>query len=90
MNWLTLLIQYADRVWGIKSGSDDEKITLAIQKTRDFFESLGVKTHLSDYDVCADKIPAVVEQLKVHGWTALSETQSITLDVSQKILEGAL
>ena len=84
------LLQYAERVWKIESGSDEEKIDLAIQKTREFFENLGVKTHLSQYGVEADQIPAVVEQLKAHGMTALSETQGLTLDISQKILEKAL
>ena len=50
-----------------KRGSEEEKIDLAIRKTREFFESLGVKTRLSQYDVGAEKIPAVVEQLKAHG-----------------------
>jgi NADP-dependent alcohol dehydrogenase len=84
------LLQYAERVWKIEAGSEDEKINLAILKTREFFESLGVKTHLSQYGIGADKIPAVVEQLKAHGWTTLSETQDITLEVSQKILQKAL
>lgn len=84
------LLQYAERVWNIQSGSEEEKIDLAIQKTRDFFESLGIKTHLSQYGITADKIPVVIEQLKAHGLTALSETQDLTLDVSQKILERAL
>lgn len=84
------LLQYAERVWHITNGSDDEKIDLAITKTREFFESLGIKTRLSQYGVTADKIPVVVEQLKAHGLTALSETQDITLDVSQQILEKAL
>ena len=84
------LLQYAERVWHIENGSEEEKIDLAIQKTRDFFESLGVKTHLSRYGVTADKIPVVVEQLKAHGLTALSETQDLTLDISRKILEKAL
>jgi NADP-dependent alcohol dehydrogenase len=84
------LLQYAERVWHIKKGSEEEKITLAINKTREFFESLGIKTRLSQYGVTADRIPAVVEQLKVHGMTALSETQDITLDISRKILENAL
>ena len=84
------LLQYAERVWHIESGSEDEKIDLAIQKTREFFESLGVKTRLSQYGVGADKIPVVVEQLKAHGMTALSETQDLTLDISQKILEESL
>ena len=84
------LIQYAERVWNIASGNDDEKIDLAIEKTRAFFESLGIKTRLSEYGVTADKIPALVEQLKAHGLTALSESGSITLEISQKILEKAM
>ena len=81
------LLQYAERVWHIENGSDDEKINLAINKTREFFESIGIKTRLSEYGVTADKIPVLVEQLKDHGMTALSETQDITPEVSQKILE---
>ncbi|WP_298197550.1 iron-containing alcohol dehydrogenase [Desulfosporosinus sp.] len=84
------LLQYAERVWHIESGSEEERVDLAIQKTREFFESLGVKTRLSQYGVGADKIPVVVEQLKAHGMTALSETQDLTLDISQKILEESL
>jgi NADP-dependent alcohol dehydrogenase len=84
------LLQYSERVWHIEKGSEDEKIDLAIHKTREFFESLGVKTRLSLYNVNADKIPVVIEQLKAHGLTALSETQDLTLDISQKILERAI
>lgn len=83
------ILQYADRVWHIESGNEEEKIDLTIRKTRDFFESLGIKTHLSQYGVTADKIEVIVGQLKAHGLTALSETQDITLDVSRKILEKA-
>jgi NADP-dependent alcohol dehydrogenase len=84
------LLQYTERVWHIESGSEKEKVDLAIQKTREFFESLGAKTHLSQYGVGADKIPVVIEQLKAHGMIALSETQDITLDIRQKILERAV
>jgi NADP-dependent alcohol dehydrogenase len=76
--------------WHIESGSEDEKIDMAIQKTREFFESLGVKTHLSEYGVGADKIAVIIEQLKANGMTAISETGDLTLDISQKILERAL
>ena len=86
----TKLLQYAERVWHIENGSDNEKIDKAIQKTRDFFESLGIKTRLSDYGVKADKIPVIVEQLKAHGMTGLSETSDITPEVSRKILEKAM
>lgn len=84
------LIQYAERVWHITGGSEDEKIDLAIEKTRDFFESLGIKTSLSEYEVGEDKFPEVIENLKSHGLTAISETGDITPQVSQKILETAL
>ena len=84
------LLQYAERVWHIDVGTDEEKIDLAIQKTREFFESVGVKPRLSEYGVTADKIPVVIEQLRAHGMTALSETQDLTLDVSQEILGRAM
>lgn len=84
------LLQYAERVWHIENSSEDEKIDLAIQKTREFFESLGVKTHLSQYGIKADEIPLIIEQLKVHGMVKLSETGDLSLDISQKILEEAM
>lgn len=84
------LVQFAERVWHIVDGSDDEKIDLAIEKTREFFESLGIKTHLSDYDIEASKVEDLVKALEEHGMVALSETREITLDVSRKILQGAL
>jgi NADP-dependent alcohol dehydrogenase len=83
------LLQYAERVWNINKGSNDERIDMAIAKTREFFESLGIKTRLSEYGVKAEQIDEVVEQLRVHGMTALSETGKITLEVSRKILERA-
>ncbi|MBP8265735.1 MAG: iron-containing alcohol dehydrogenase, partial [Zoogloea sp.] len=45
------LLQYAARVWNIDTGSDDARIDAAIARTRAFFESLGVKTRLSDYGI---------------------------------------
>jgi len=83
------LLQYAERVWNITTGSVDEKIDLAIEKTVGFFESLGLKTKLSQYGVMFDQIDEVVEQLKAHGMTKLGEKQEITLEVSRKILKKA-
>jgi NADP-dependent alcohol dehydrogenase len=84
------LLQYADRVWGIDAVDEEEKITLAIGRTRAFFELLGVKTRLSDYGVGAERIPEVVQQLKDHGMIALSETGDITPEISETILLNAL
>ena len=50
------LLQYGERIWNITEGTEDERIDLAISKIREFFESLGVKTRLSDYCVTPEKI----------------------------------
>ncbi|WP_299732385.1 iron-containing alcohol dehydrogenase [uncultured Endozoicomonas sp.] len=83
------LAQYAERVWDIQEGSEDEKIDLAIEKTRAFFESLGVKTKLSQYGVEHEQIGRVIKALEAHGMTALSETQDHDLNTSREILEDA-
>ena len=83
------LIQYAERVWNITDGNDDEKIAIAITKTKGFFKSLGISTHLSDYGVKKEQIADVIEKLKEHGMTKLSESGKITPEVVQKILENA-
>jgi len=40
------LLQYAERVWGIQGGSEDERIDAAIARTRAFFEGVGIPTRL--------------------------------------------
>jgi NADP-dependent alcohol dehydrogenase len=84
------LLQYAARVWQIVEGTDEQRIEKAIDKTRKFFEKVGVKTRLSDYDITQDSIPQLIQQLKNHGFTALGEHQDIDLHVSQRILELSL
>ncbi len=84
------LLQYAQRVWGIDQGSDDEIVDAAIARTRSFFESLGMGTHLSDYDLDATRIDGLVERLERHGMTALGEDRSVTPALSRRILEASL
>jgi len=84
------LLQYGARVWGITSGTIDERITAAIDQTRDFFERMGIPTHLSAYGLGADAIDLLVAQLEAHGMTKLSEHGDLTIDVSRRILEAAL
>ena len=84
------LLQYADRVWGLRDGTDDERIDAAIARTRDFFESLGLPTRLSAYDVGTDGIAAILDQLKEHKMVALGEHKAVDLSVSRTVLETAL
>ncbi|MEN6325096.1 MAG: iron-containing alcohol dehydrogenase, partial [Syntrophomonas sp.] len=84
------LLQYAERVWGISEGNEDTRIDAAINKTREFFENMQIKTRLSDYNLTADSIPVLVDQLNKHGLVKLGEGEDITPEVVQKILELSL
>lgn len=84
------LLQYAERVWGLHSGDEDGRIDAAIEKTREFFESLNVPTRLSDYGITADTIPVVKEQLIKHGLVQLGERRDVGPEKVCKVLELCL
>ena len=84
------LLQYAERIWNISAGSEDERIDAAINKTEEFFHSLGIKTRLSDHNIDATGIERIIGGLEKHGMVALSERGDITLDISRKVLQEAL
>lgn len=84
------LLQYAARVWDIHDGTEEQRLLKAIEKTRNFFETVGVKTRLSDYGLTQDIIPKIINQLKSHNFIALGEHQDIDLHISQRILELSL
>ncbi|GIV19974.1 MAG: alcohol dehydrogenase [Armatimonadota bacterium] len=84
------LLQYAERVWGIHEGDEDSRIDEAIERTREFFESVGIPTRLSAYGIGAEAVPAIVQQLKEHKMTALGEHGDITPEVAASILERCL
>lgn len=81
------LLQYAERVWGIREGSDDQRIDQAIDKTRAFFESMQIKTRLCDYGVAASTIPEVIEQLRAHDMIKLGENRDVTPEIVAEILK---
>ncbi|WP_343363869.1 iron-containing alcohol dehydrogenase [Listeria seeligeri] len=84
------LVQYAERVWGVTTGTEDAKIDAAIAKTREFFESLGAGTKFSDYGLGEEVVDQLVNQLERHGLTSISERGDQTLEVSRQIYTNAL
>ena len=82
------LAQYAERVWNVKEGTVDEKARLGIEKTTTFFNSIGIKTKLSDY-ITEYKLTAklVSDRLKNRGLIAFGEQQNMTPKAVKKIIE---
>jgi NADP-dependent alcohol dehydrogenase len=84
------LLQYGKRVWNITSGTEDERVQSAIDKTVTFFESLGIKTRLSDYGVKKDTIDKIVTRFEERKWLELGDRGLTTPEVTRRALECQL
>lgn len=84
------LLQFAERVWGLSDGTEDQRIDGAIAAMRAFFEQMGLPTRLSAYGIDGSSIPKLIEHLRAHGMTALGERHQVTLEVSQRVYQRAL
>jgi len=80
------LLQYGQQVWGIVDGSEEVRVTEAIAKTRNFFESVGVRTPLFDYGVGLDTIPVIIERFEKRGSVTLGEYKDVNSQVVEQIL----
>lgn len=84
------LLQYAARVWDLRDGSEDARIDAAIAQTRAFYESLGLKTRLADYQVDAARTaPEVAHRLAARGLQAIGERSDLTPARVEQILRAA-
>ena len=83
------LTQYGKRVWNL-SGDNEAIAREAISKTESFFNSLGLKTRLSentdDFEGCEKIIRAIFEE---RNWTAMGERKSIYLDDIGAIIKAS-
>ncbi len=81
------ILQYGERVWQITEGTVDERIDATIQKTVEFFESVGIKTKLADYGVGSEIINKVVDRFVKRGIKAIGERGDLTTNDVAKIME---
>lgn len=84
------LAQYGERVWNITEGNIDTKAKAAIEKTSEFFTSLGIDTKLSDYtkdfEGTAEEIS---KRFTNRGWLKLGEHQTLTPEKVEEIVKMA-
>lgn len=83
------LVQYAERVWDLTSGTDEEKIDRAIEKTERFFRETGIPTTLHEHGVGEEVVEVVAGRFEQRG-EKLGETGAVTPDKVRKILRRAL
>lgn len=81
------LAQYGKRIFNL-TGSDDEIANEAINRTVEFFHTMGMQTKLSDYTEDFEKTADfIVNRFEERGWKVLGEKQNITLEKVKSIVE---
>ena len=82
------LAQYGERVWNITGNSVEEKAEKAIEKTTEFFHTMGMKTKISENAENIEKTADfIVNRFEERGWKAMGEKQNITLEKVREIVE---
>ncbi|QEH97788.1 iron-containing alcohol dehydrogenase [Gluconobacter thailandicus] len=86
------LLQYAERIWNLHTGSENERIDKALSHTRAFFSRLGLETGLSDYGLGRNAIDSLLASLRqAHGNDyALGEKQTVSSELARAVLEASL
>lgn len=82
------LMQYGERIWGLSSGLPETRIEKAVEKTEEFFRSLGLRTRLSEAGIGDDTI-AEIERRFNERKVAYGENHDVTGTVARQILEAA-
>lgn len=79
------LLQYGERVFGITEGTEQERVDKAIEKTEEFYRSLGLTTRLSEENIGEETIEIIRNRFNERG-VAFGENKNVTGDVAREIL----
>ncbi len=84
------LLQYGKRIFGIefKKETECKAVDAAINATEEFFNSLGMKTHLSDYKIDANEAAGKISRRLKERGTMLGEQEQLSPDDVAKMLIG--
>lgn len=82
------LEMFCKNVWGVDA-KGEEAVKVAIQKSESFFNSLGIKTRLSDYGIGEDVVNEIVRRFRERG-AKLGEHGIVTPDKVEAILRDRL
>lgn len=79
------ILQFGERVFHIAEGSENERILLTIEKTEEFFKSLGLSTRLSEEHIGMDVIEEIASRFNARN-VKFGEDGLVTGDVAKEIL----
>lgn len=82
------IMQYGERIWGLSSGLPETRVEKAIEKTEEFFRSLGLRTRLSEAGIGEDTIMEIEKRFNERG-VAYGGNHDVTGAVARRILEAA-
>ena len=82
------MIQYAQKVWN-ETGTDEELIAKPIQRTIEFYESIGIPTKASVYGVGEETIQEIKKRFTERG-VIYGERKDITPDAVEAILRMSI
>lgn len=83
------ILQYGERVFGIKDGQREDKITKAIEMTEEFFNSINIPTRLSQVNLNEKDIDTIVQRMIERKWS-LGENGTINPEKVRLILTDRL
>jgi NADP-dependent alcohol dehydrogenase len=83
------LVQYARRVWNLDDNDEDKLVEVAIDRTRAFFESLGLPTHLSKLGITEDISETVISRFQARNMLPLGESKDLTEERIREIFRLA-
>jgi NADP-dependent alcohol dehydrogenase len=83
------LLQYGERIFNITEGTEEDRVNKAIEKTEEFYRSLGLTTRLSEENVGEDTIETIARRFNDRG-VAYGENRNVTGDVAREILRKCI
>lgn len=86
------LLQFGARVFDIDAThtpGEEERIDRTIQALRNFYESLGISTRLSEHGIGTEHFQTIVDRFSERKWN-LGENGSVTPEKVREILKAAL
>lgn len=83
------LLQYGERIFKIAEGTEAERIDQTIEKTEQFFRSLGLTTRLSEENIGTDTIEIIAQRFADRK-AAYGENENVDGTLTREILMQSL